>query len=58
MVVVTAVSASLEAAQYLQQGAVITAVNRERVSSIEDFRETASGVQELLWRVHSGNKAV
>jgi serine protease Do len=58
-VVVTEVDPSSPAAQYLEQGDVITSVNRQEVNSMADFNKLAAEAtgQTLLRVIHQGQAA-
>jgi Do/DeqQ family serine protease len=57
-VVVASVASDAPASRYLQEGDVITSVNRQSVSDLEQFREAASGADKLLLHVRRGDSGL
>ncbi len=57
-VMVAAVSSEAPAARYLQEGDVITSVNRQPVGSLEEFRAAASGSDKLLLHLRRGDSGL
>lgn len=57
-VLVAGVASNAPAARYLQEGDVITSVNRQPVSNMEEFRKAASGADKLLLHVRRGDSGL
>lgn len=57
-VLVAAVEPGSRAARYLEEGDVITSVNRQPVASLEAFRRAIQGQEQLLLRVHRDGRAL
>ncbi|MDN3517013.1 DegQ family serine endoprotease [Aquisalimonas lutea] len=55
---VTSVEPGSSAARYLQEGDVITSVNRRPVTSMDEFRQAIQGQSELLLHVYRGDRAL
>ncbi len=57
-VVVADIAPDAPAARYLEEGDVITSVNRQPVSSLSEFRKTAQGEDRLLLHIRRGDAAL
>jgi Do/DeqQ family serine protease len=57
-VLVAGVEQNAPASRYLQEGDVITSVNRQPVSNMEAFRQAASGAEKLLLHVRRGDSGL
>ncbi len=56
-VLVTDVEPRSRAAEYLREGDVVLSVNREQITSLEDFRRRVERAGELLLNIQRGNGA-